>query len=373
MVRLRPRDLRAALDFLRDIYALRDLKAFAAQIISNLPKVVASEHTSYNEVDPTAGRYRGVSEPALEARLQEAFTRHISEHPLIAHYARTADGRTLKISDFLSTRRFHDLGLYSDFFRHVHVEHQIAFVLPAPPPLVIGIALNRSRPDFSERDRCVLNLLRPHLVQAYRNAEAVTRLQEEASLFSVAVEELGRAIVCLNTDGRARAMTSQARQWLLRYFQHDSPRATRLPNALEQWIKQQDCLLSRRDDVPPPREPLIIAKDTRRLIIRLVASSERKLLLLEEQGMPDPPRLEALGLTRREAEVLAWVTQGKTNAEIAIILGTRRRTVSKQLEHIYQKLGVETRTAAATLAIASASATSASLDQKYGCKYGGHD
>jgi DNA-binding CsgD family transcriptional regulator len=352
MVRLGSRDLRATLDFLRNTYALRDLKAFEAHILSTLPSVVASEHASYNEINPRAGHYSGISAPPVAPRLLEAFTRHMPEHPLIAHYARTADGRTLKISDFLSAQRFHRLGLYSEFFRQMRIEHQIAFVLPAPPPLVVGVALNRRRPDFSERDRLVLNLLRPHLIQAYRNAEAVTRLQQEVTLVERGIAELGGAIVLLHSDGRVREMTPLARQWLSRYFQHPSPRGNGLPEALVRWVKQQERLLADQDDVPSPQQSLVVTRDPRRLIARLLVSSDRKLLLMEEQGVPEPHGLEALGLTRREAEVLAWVSQGKTNAEVAIILGTRRRTVSKQLEHIYQKLGVETRTAAAALAIA---------------------
>lgn len=61
-------------------------------------------------------------------------------------------------------------------------------------------------------------------------------------------------------------------------------------------------------------------------------------------------RLRNEGLTRRETEVLAWVAQGKTNCEVATILGASPRTVQKHLEHIFQKLGVETRTAAAVWA-----------------------
>lgn len=56
---------------------------------------------------------------------------------------------------------------------------------------------------------------------------------------------------------------------------------------------------------------------------------------------------ERLGLTRREVEVLTWVTNGKTNADIGLLLGTSPWTVQKHLEHIFEKLGVETRTAAA--------------------------
>lgn len=59
----------------------------------------------------------------------------------------------------------------------------------------------------------------------------------------------------------------------------------------------------------------------------------------------------ALGLTAREAEILSWVVQGKTNPEIGIILGIQLTTVKKHLESIFAKLGVENRTSAVTLAL----------------------
>jgi DNA-binding NarL/FixJ family response regulator len=64
-----------------------------------------------------------------------------------------------------------------------------------------------------------------------------------------------------------------------------------------------------------------------------------------------PEQLEALGLTPREAEVLFWVAQGKTNPEIGTITGVQLTTVKKHLESIYAKLGVENRTTAAALAL----------------------
>jgi DNA-binding CsgD family transcriptional regulator len=65
--------------------------------------------------------------------------------------------------------------------------------------------------------------------------------------------------------------------------------------------------------------------------------------------------LQTLPITRRETEVLAYVAMGKTNPEIAIILGVSRLTVKKHLEHIFHSLGVETRTAAAGVALEVAS------------------
>lgn len=68
-------------------------------------------------------------------------------------------------------------------------------------------------------------------------------------------------------------------------------------------------------------------------------------------GEASPGQLEKLGLTPREAEVLFWVAQGKTNPEIATILGIGLTTVKKHLEATFVKLGVENRTSAATLAL----------------------
>ncbi len=56
------------------------------------------------------------------------------------------------------------------------------------------------------------------------------------------------------------------------------------------------------------------------------------------------------GLTAREEEILLWIARGKTNAEVARILEIKPATVGKHLEHIYPKLGVENRTAAASFA-----------------------
>lgn len=75
------------------------------------------------------------------------------------------------------------------------------------------------------------------------------------------------------------------------------------------------------------------------------------LLTLEERDHGGSPvALMNLGLTAREAEVLYWLAQGKSNPDIATIIGAALRTVHKHVEHIFQKLGVETRAAAAVTA-----------------------
>ena len=71
-------------------------------------------------------------------------------------------------------------------------------------------------------------------------------------------------------------------------------------------------------------------------------ASDCEHVIINRNSPPSRPTV----LKGREAEVLAWVAQGKTNREIGMILGASARTVQKHLEHVFQKIGVETRTAA---------------------------
>jgi DNA-binding CsgD family transcriptional regulator len=83
-------------------------------------------------------------------------------------------------------------------------------------------------------------------------------------------------------------------------------------------------------------------------------SAEYLLFLSKRQETWDTEALrESLGLTGREAEILMWISRGKTNKEVGIILGSSPRTVNKHLEHIFEKLGVSTRAAAVAKAFQS--------------------
>ena len=71
----------------------------------------------------------------------------------------------------------------------------------------------------------------------------------------------------------------------------------------------------------------------------------------ERLNVFDAESLKPIGLTHRESEVLAWVAEGKSNNDVGLILGIRSVTVKKHLEHVFEKMGVETRTAAVAFAI----------------------
>jgi len=353
--RLTLEDERALLGFLRDVYGIRDPSSFVAHLLSGLASLVPNQLTAYCEMRPKEATSQNWTKPqdALTPAQYCIWHQFMHEHPVLTHSARTGDCRARKISDFYSMDRFHRLGLYNESYKPVDIEDVLCFNLRAQEPLVVGIALHRHRRNYTERDRLLLNLALPHLVQAWVNARKVNRLERELKALRQTLDSLHRGVVVLGRDGRVRVMTPQARQYVSEYFGAENALTYRLPDGLARWVREEDEALA-RSYLPAARRPLVIEHEGRRLTVRLLSDSDRDLLLLEEHAEVQPGTLQRLGLTKREAEVLAWVEKGKTNAEIASILGISERTVEKHLEHIYTKLGVESRTAAAIRAFEAA-------------------
>ncbi len=357
MEHLRLGDVRSVNRFLRKGYAIRDVADVPGHVATGLQEVVPAAAISYNEVDPLRRRMRATVQPESTRWLREGeriFAQHLHQHPMLTHYRRTGDGGALKISDFLSRRQFHQLGLYQDYYRLVGTEYQISITLPDPRSLVMAFALSRGHRDFSERDRTVLDLVRPHLVQVRRTAEAVAGLQRELDLLQRAVDERGLGVVALDRDGRVLLMTGLARHGLEERFGRRACANQRLPTEVAQWVASQCSSLAVRDDVRPPLRPCVLDAPHGRLTIHLtLGEGESGLVFLYLEREPLSPTGEVVTipwLTPREAEVLGWVARGKTNSAIGIILGISEKTVDKHLQHVFVKLGVETRTAAAAVA-----------------------
>jgi DNA-binding CsgD family transcriptional regulator len=353
MEHLTQRDFRALLSFLREGYAVRDHESFVSYLLSGITRLVPAILVGYAEMNPSAktslNRFHpgGIASTATD-REWEA---HMHEHPVLAHNRRTGDGRALKISDFVDQRAFRRSGLYNSIYRRMGIEDALCFALPSNPARIIGMALHRERRNFTERERRLLNLVRGHLIQAWHNAKAFTEIQKRFAAAQQALEQVDRGVVILDPRGRVRLMTSRARQSIHKYFGSAAHLNSRLPEELEKWIKHhQSC--NGEGEIEKSKTPFVRETEDGRLVIRLLPDLGQSLLLFNEhQAGINPARLAQLGLSLREAEVLAWVTRGKTNSEIASIVDLSSRTVQKHLEHIFQKLGVETRTAAAARAL----------------------
>jgi len=336
--RLRHSDLQALSESIRILYQSSDLDGFPSQVFAAVTPLLPCDFFAYNEF-AADGAFQVVHcEPGLPAAATEflaAIGPEFSvEHPTVAHTTRTGSPQPFKITDFTSQRQWRQTRLYREFFQPLDCEYQMAFASPLPEGQV-ALAFNRRTRDYSEDDRQVLELLRPHLMQARANAQIVTRV-------TGALLGIGGAYLSTGADGTISYATPEALRYLQRYFPNGNETAT-LPQSLRNWLlKPAAPGLS--------AGPLLVERDGARLRVTLVSREPGgtcNLLLEEKRDSEAAKQLIALGLTSREAEVLIWVARGKTSGEIALILGAKPATVSKHLDHIYQKLGVENRTSAA--------------------------
>ncbi|MGZ5203817.1 MAG: helix-turn-helix transcriptional regulator [Caldimonas sp.] len=223
-----------------------DRAQFARAGVRELSVLVAAELTTLSVCHLKSGRrdVTGFPDARLGAEDRACFDRHFAEHPLVRFHAVRRGRGAHRISDSIPFSRFREGALYSDYYRRIGIDHAVALPIRVDEELLVSFVLNRTRRDFSDRERDLLDRVGPVLSRLYA-------------------------------------------------------------------------------------------------------------ALAEPVGREDPVRpLDAL--TPREREVIAWLARGKTDRDIAAILGCSHRTVQKHLQRSYEKLGVETRTAAVMRAFAGA-------------------
>ena len=342
---------------LPELYSAQTLDSLPNHVISLIPRLIRADNYSYNETNFARRRVKVLAHPSAEARgtpdALETFTRLMHRHPMVLHN-RNADQRGLKMSDLLSQQQFHRLELYDAVYRSAGSEYLMTGGIElSTPGDVVTLAFGRKAFDFGEDERELLNLLRPHLRQAYANADAMTTFERQLECREQSLEEAVNTAVVVVHNLTIKHASRLAIQWLLSFFPDGMAPNDKLPDQLRRWVRFWQTSLDGKQSDIQPCSPLTVESDRARLSIRMLKTSrpdEVLLLLSRECGHDCPESLRQLGLAPRETEVLFWISKGKTSRETASILSITRKTVDKHVERIHCKLGVETRTAAAAIA-----------------------
>lgn len=194
-----------------------------------------------------------------------------------------------------------------------------------------------------------------YVVKPLRIPEVLARLSTHVSNARAtrqareAMDIAGRGVVVLDSTGRIAWRSPQALSWLNQAFPEDLQQTEQMA-----WLMsaEQTTEVHR----PLSEGHLLVAQYlgesglSEVTVLLSVMSEDLPRDNASESAVARPRALPSVSLTPRETEVLSWLAKGKTNRDIADILGMSHRTVNKHLEHIFEKLGVETRTAAAAVA-----------------------
>ena len=184
----------------------------------------------------------------------------------------------------------------------------------------------------------MLARIRVHLANA--------RLTQSAR---AALDVSGRYLLAVSRQGKIMWATPQAQKLLSDNLAAAADDELVLPEPMLQWLEQ-----AQKGKAGSKATAMASFPNDEQLRLQYMGKlgpNEFLLRLAKDTSTNAPAEFSSeLGLTTREGEVLSWLSKGKTNRDIAQILGLSPRTVDKHLEQIYAKLGVENRTAAAAIA-----------------------
>ena len=194
IMRLPRSALEAVLGFLGDASQLESDELYPAEFLARLQKLVPSTCVLYQEADHRAKTFllaKGIGPDSDDDEDDERIYWTYGPCPTQDYRVRTGDLGAVRTSDLIPPRVYHQLPIYREYFRPASVEHIMDLGLPASPGRTRSLVLMRERgaPDFSTRDREVIDLLRPHL----RRIEAHVRLRRELAEVAAVPTRLGRS------------------------------------------------------------------------------------------------------------------------------------------------------------------------------------
>ncbi len=203
MTRVSRADLKAILEFLAEIDDLDIDDAYPAELLVSLRTLVPCDTAHYEEADLQARRFLDQN---AETEEDDALYWAIGPCPITNYRSRTGDLTAMRMSDVIGRARYHELPIYREYFQPVGLDHILELGLSAAAQRFRSLVLLRGHDvgDFSERDRAVLEMLRPHL----RAREALADLHRRSR------EANGATTAADATDDEHASLTAREREIL---------------------------------------------------------------------------------------------------------------------------------------------------------------
>jgi DNA-binding CsgD family transcriptional regulator len=397
MEKLSDRDIELVNDCIQQLYSLCTLAEFPQRVMALLESLIGSEESFFCSLTTQVNMMAGTM---ASTWAEVATPEYLRDNPALQNYLNTGHFGPEKISDFISDQEFLNReGLHDTLFSHYGMRDQLGFMVSDSLRadglisvfeevccerlrslangaltekdrlgLLVGvmepstfyqndtlghlsIGFHRSTRSFTERDRAILTILLPHLKIAYSNARQYTKLQRQSRWQGEVLDQINA--IKLTVTGEVQLISTAAGKLLHDYFAGEWINCHHLPEAIDVWVQQQ--LREQRSEILMPSQPWQTIKNGRRLEVKLLCdfAAEQHLLMMSEKLIDFSPeqQLQSIGLSKREAEVLALVAAGKTNLQISQQLVISVKTVKKHLEHIFSKLNAQNRVDAVNKAL----------------------
>jgi DNA-binding CsgD family transcriptional regulator len=346
-------DQRKLASFVRELYCLDSIQLILEHVAQGLGMLIGADSVFVATADPKRNRVTLLAEnvgPELH-KLWPTLVALRNENPAISHHMSHPDGPALMIEDLLPMSKWQKTAVFNEFYARLGMRERLSVSLSFSRPDITGIIAHRSQGTFTERDRSILNLLRCHVSQICANAKV--RPPPACPSIMQALESLvGGSIIALDAAGQIQFCSNLANQYLESFFANERPFRDGMPLTVKGWALRELARFERDEFGIRPLQQLVARIGERTLHIRIAKTREGDgcvLLLRAEDPALELAKLSCFGLGARSTEVLYWLAKGKTNKEIAIILGMAAETVKTHLKEIYLRLHIENRATAASM------------------------
>ena len=352
--RLKNQDWKNLFSALSILHSDIEPKTLSERCIATANKIISAEITAFDFFDArgfhTGGHWYDPPDAISEAEF-EIFAHVAHEHPFTPAVFGNNQRSAMATSDFLTTTRFHQTAIYNEYYKIYSIDHQLLVGFPIAPNSVLTCVYNRTKSNFTEEERLIFEMLSQHLQIVIQNAHKIERFHQIESNLNLALESKSGGVIVLNANKQIVYESEFARRMLETYFTEEKSASGMLPDTLSRWFNNEYSKFGNEKIALPP-EIYKTERQNTKLEISLIWNDGRQeiTLLFEETLHPIMKMSQHLSLTRREIEILFWLSCGKTNKEIGKLLFISPRTVNKHAENIYRKLGVENRAAAVSLA-----------------------
>lgn len=331
-------------DLIGELYTMRSPNQLVALVLKRLPALIGSHNQGIALLDHRTGEIEqmNLTHPFTHPNFADAMQHGFEIMPdSVANSYQGAVKRKHKgypihiISRHYSLHQWENHALYRELFRHENLVDCLSLGFGKQSDRFM-LCLHRDRRGFTDSETATLQRLAPHLEQAFANAKLFA--------FAETVDRLNTG----SNFSRLHFLPSH-RKYQLKPFIEDcqlhplrqaSPQQKQHFSRIEAWLKQSIRQLD-KGHFDHQLEHLVIQSQHQSSTLRFARHWGSSGLLLIETYSID------CQLSTRETEVLKWLSFGKADKEIAIILGIAPHTVKEYLRRLFKKLNLHSRADAA--------------------------
>ncbi len=370
MEALRSQDLKNILNIVTMINTCLDKDIFRDKVLESFLKVFHMENSIFFLSDENSRLTDFVGKNIEEKRLRDFKNYYYKHDPFKLIQGPFHGNRIVRLEELVDYASFLASEYYNEFLRPQGIHYKTVVYLKSGTDLlgIIGLFRPKGFGNFSLKDIRIIKTLAPYLSQALEHIKLFRRIQLENSIFKIVDRNLSSGIIIFDDSMRLIYMNSKAKYFCEAFLERDI-KHRRLDNNekygpfILSVVKEDSYHLREQmkpslfNILPPPKYRILRSPGHKKYsicsqILTREMSPENMFfyfIKIDELISCVTLNMEALRndlcLTEREVEILINIFDGFKNAEIAEKLSIREVTIKKHLQHIFDKIGVNSRTA----------------------------